>query len=146
MKKHHFLKEFHVMLCCLDCFKDSLLDNNTLAPFHWAIHPSLEWICFEFFHHHSHFLIVRRASLWGPQEPSFGGRRNHSSLSSLCFGFHQLISLKTLVILVFCVCYFFFHMLIVLVCFYLILVYSFIVLFLTLSTTAVMLCKTQQGM
>jgi hypothetical protein len=37
-------------------------------------------------------------------------------------------------------------MLIVLVCFNLILVYSFVVLFLTLSSTAVMPSKTQLGM
>jgi hypothetical protein len=42
---------------------------------------------------------------------------------------------------------FLFHMLIVLVCFNLILVYSFVVvLFLTLSSTAVMPSKTQLGM
>ena len=146
MKKHHFLKEFHVMLCYLDCFKDSLLDNNTLAPFHWAIHLSLEWICFEFFHHHSHFLIVRRASLWGPQEPSFGGRRNHSSLSSLFFDFINRLAQKHWLYWSCCLCYFFFHMLIVLVCFNLILAYSFVVLFLTLSSTAVMPSKTQLGM
>jgi hypothetical protein len=41
---------------------------------------------------------------------------------------------------------FLFHMLIVLVCFNLILVYSFVVLFLTLSSIAVMPSKTQLGM
>jgi hypothetical protein len=43
--------------------KDSLFDNNTLAPFHRAIHLSIEGMCLEFFHHHSNFLIVRRESL-----------------------------------------------------------------------------------
>ena len=46
----------------------------------------------------------------------------------------------------FCVCYFFIHMLIVLVCFNLILAYSFVLFSLTLSSTAVMLSKTQLGM
>jgi hypothetical protein len=78
--------------------------------------------------------------------PSIGEKRDPSPLSSLRFGFHHLISLKILVILVYCVCYFLFHMLIVLVCFNLILAYSFIVLFLTLSSTAIMPSKTQLGM
>jgi hypothetical protein len=38
MDAPHFLKEFKVMLCCLYCFEESILDTSILEPLHWTIH------------------------------------------------------------------------------------------------------------
>jgi hypothetical protein len=58
----HFFKEFKVMLCYLYFFEESILDKSILAPLHWKIHLTIEWICEEFFHHFPFFFFVRRAS------------------------------------------------------------------------------------
>jgi hypothetical protein len=79
-----------------------------------------------------------RAFLWRKKEPQFP--------FFIVLWISSIDQLKTLVILVLLSLLFLFHMLIVLVCFNLILVYCFVFISLTLSSTAVMPSKTQLGM
>ena len=115
MNAPHFLKEFKVMLCCLDCFKDSILDKNTLAPFHWAIHLTIEWIFKEFFHHHFHFLCCKKTYKWGSKSLPLEEEGTHSPLSSWCFVFIYRSSLKHWWHGSFCSCYLYVLMFMILI-------------------------------